>query len=174
MISMGHSFDIAGSALCAIMINSLLMSQLVNVAAKRIIVTHQTGIYTIIILKSVCQCSQTAGRNSCSLISGDVSNCSYRPTVGPTSCHEFASQFDLAIFLYAKNSPNYREYGVARTLFISMNRRSAIVSPASKRDHPTMTESWLGAPTQRTATPTVVGGCVRARVCVCARACVRA
>ena len=27
--------------------------------------------YTIIILKSVCRCSQTAGRNSCSTISGD-------------------------------------------------------------------------------------------------------
>ena len=81
MIIMAHSFDIAGSVLCAIMINSLSMSQLVNVAAKLIIVTHQTGIYTISILKSVCQCSQTAGRNSCSIISGDVSNCSYRPTV---------------------------------------------------------------------------------------------
>ena len=33
-----------------------------------------------------------------------------------------------------------------------------------------MTESWLGAPTQRTATPAVVGGvCVRASVCACVR-----
>ena len=31
--------------------------------------------------KNVCQCSQTAGRNSCSIVSGDVSNCSYRLTV---------------------------------------------------------------------------------------------
>ena len=42
-------------------------------------------IYTIIPLKSVCLsvcwCSQTAGRNSCSIVSGDVSNCSYRLTV---------------------------------------------------------------------------------------------
>ena len=35
-------------------------------------------IYTIILLKSVCRCSQTAGCNSCSVVSGDVSNCSYR------------------------------------------------------------------------------------------------
>ena len=33
------------------MINSLAMSQLVNMAAKHIIVTHRTGIYTIILLK---------------------------------------------------------------------------------------------------------------------------
>ena len=31
-------------------------------------------IYTIICLKSVCRRSQTAGRNSCSIASGDVSN----------------------------------------------------------------------------------------------------
>ena len=30
-----------------------------------------------------------------------------------TSCHKFASQFGLAIFLYAKNTQNYREYRVA-------------------------------------------------------------
>ena len=38
-------------------------------------------IYTIILFKSVCRCSLTAGRNSCSIVSGDVSNCSYRLTV---------------------------------------------------------------------------------------------
>ena len=38
-------------------------------------------IYTIILLKSVCRCSQTAGRNSCSTVSGDISNCPYRLTV---------------------------------------------------------------------------------------------
>ena len=59
-------------------------------------------------------------------------------------------------------------------LFISMDHRPAIVSPASKAVRPT-TESWLGAPIQRT--PTVVGGggvCVFASVSVCARACVHA
>ena len=39
---------------------------------------------------------------------------------------------------------------------------TGIVWPASKRGRPTMTESWLGAPTLRTAT--VVGG----GECVCA------
>ena len=32
------------------------------------------SIYTIICLKSVCRRSQTAGRNSCSIVSGNVSN----------------------------------------------------------------------------------------------------
>ena len=57
-------------------------------------------------------------------------------------------------------------------LFISMDHRPAIVSPASKAVRLT-TESWLGAPIQRTAT-VVVGGCVFASVSVCARACVHA
>ena len=35
-------------------------------------------ICTIIPLKYVCRCSQTTGCNSCSIVSGDVSNCSYR------------------------------------------------------------------------------------------------
>ena len=59
-------------------------------------------------------------------------------------------------------------------LFISMDHRPAIVSPASKAVRPT-TESWLGAPIQRTVT--VVGGggvSVFASVSVCARACVHA
>ena len=42
--------------------------------------TTETYIYTIILLKSVCQRSQSAGRNSCLIISGNVSNCSYRLT----------------------------------------------------------------------------------------------
>ena len=63
-------------------------------------------------------------------------------------------------------------------LFISMNHRPAIVSPASKAGRPTMTESLLGAPIQRTAKVVGWGGGVRVRecerVCVCVRACVRA
>ena len=35
-------------------------------------------IYAIIVLKSVCRSSQTAGRNSCSFVSGDMSNWSYQ------------------------------------------------------------------------------------------------
>ena len=54
-------------------------------------------------------------------------------------------------------------------LFISMDHRPAIVSPASKAVRPTMTD-WLGAPIQPTAT-VGVGVCVFA--CVRMHACVR-
>ena len=81
------------------------------------------------------------------------------------SCHEFASQFGLEFVLYAEKNQTYCEYRVARMLFISMDHRPAIVSPASKAVRPTMTPSWLGAPKQRTAT--VVGG-----VLVCVSVCV--
>ena len=67
-------------------------------------------IYTIILLKSVCRCSQTAGRNSCSIVSRNVSNCSYRLTVYPVMSSHLYSALH---FLYAKNIQNYSEYCVA-------------------------------------------------------------
>ena len=48
-------------------------------------VTYLGHIYTIILLTSVCRRSQTAGRNSCSIVSGDVSNCSYSPKTHPVT-----------------------------------------------------------------------------------------
>ena len=39
----------------------------------------------------LCRCSQTAGRNSCSIVSGDVSNCSYRLTVHPVTSSRLSS-----------------------------------------------------------------------------------
>ena len=56
-------------------------------------VTRITVIYTMILLKSVCQLSQTAGRNSCSIDSGDVSNCSYRLTVHPVTSSRLSSGY---------------------------------------------------------------------------------
>ena len=42
-------------------------------------VVAQDRFYCIIILiKSVCRCSQSTGKSSCSIVSGDISNCSYR------------------------------------------------------------------------------------------------
>ena len=59
-------------------------------------------------------------------------------------------------------------------LFILMDHRPVIVSPASKAVRPT-TESWLGAPIQRTATVILGGGGgVRVRECERVRACMRA
>ena len=54
-------------------------------------------------------------------------------------------------------------------LFISMDHRPAIVSPASKAVRLT-TESWLGAPIKRRS---LVGGGGGVRVRECSRACVR-
>ena len=62
------------------------------------------------------------------------------------------------------------EIGWPVRLFISMSRRSAIVSPASERVRPTMTESWLGTPKQRRS---CVGVRECVRVCACVRPCVR-
>ena len=39
----------------------------------------------------LCRCSQTAGRNSCSIVSGDVSNCSYRLIVHPVTSSRLSS-----------------------------------------------------------------------------------
>ena len=72
---------------------------------------RQSTIYTKIILKSVYRISQTAGRNSCSIVSGNVSNCSYCLTVR------------TIIILYAKNIQNYSEYRVAHAS-CQLNRTS--------------------------------------------------
>ena len=52
-------------------------------------------IYTIILLKFVCRCSQTSGRNSCLIVSGDVSNCSYQLSVIPPTISHFSSAESL-------------------------------------------------------------------------------
>ena len=49
-------------------------------------------------------------------------------------------------------------------LFVSMDHRPAIVSPASKAVRPA-TEAWLGAPIQRTTTVVGGGGGERVREC---------
>ena len=80
-------------------------------------------IYTIILLKSVCRCSQTAGRNSCSIVSGDVSNCSYRLTVYPVTSSRLSS---VKYFFYTrKTSINYREGSVSRKFLLNEKGRNA-------------------------------------------------
>ena len=54
-------------------------------------------IYTIILLKSACRRSQTADRNSCSIVSGDVSNCSYRLKVHPVTSSHLSSASNFFI-----------------------------------------------------------------------------
>ena len=42
-------------------------------------------------LKSVCRSQQTASRNSCLIVSGDVSNCSYRLKAHPVTSSRLSS-----------------------------------------------------------------------------------
>ena len=98
------------------------------------------AIYTIILIKSACRCSQTAGCNSCSIISGDVSNWSYRlfvSTAGP-----FSHLFGLAIFYRQKTTKNYPENRV----FSWMNQRwrqlRLIASDPSERRQPEQQQLW--------------------------------
>ena len=58
----------------------------------------------------VCRCSQNAGRNSCSIVSGNVSNCSYRLTVYPVTSLRLNSAYH---FFLCENIQNYSEYRVA-------------------------------------------------------------
>ena len=62
-------------------------------------------IYTIIYLKSVSlsvsRRSQTAGRNSCSVVSGNVSNCSHRLTVYPVMSSRLSSAYH---FFYTRKT----------------------------------------------------------------------
>ena len=53
--------------------------------------SRASQIFTIILPISVCQCSQSAGRNSCSIVSVDVSNWSYRLTVHPVTSSRLSS-----------------------------------------------------------------------------------
>ena len=95
-----------------------------------------------------------------------------------TSCHEFASQFGLDIFLYMKNTKNYREYRVAYTVTVYLNEAATGHSTPAKRGRQ-LRHPWVGAPTHRTATTRMamlVGWYehVREYTCVCASVSVRA
>ena len=111
-------------------------------------------IYSIILLKSVCQRSQTAGRNSRSIVSGDAS-CSVRPSN----------------FFIREKLPKPQVNRVA-SLGVDMNGQRPALSQAERA----VTVGW--APPNSDSLYGGDGGvCARvcARVCtrVCARACVR-
>ena len=68
-------------------------------------------IYTIIFLKSVCQRSQTAGHNSCSIVSGNVSNCSHHLIVYILS--RVCVSIRPSICFIRENIQNFSEYCAA-------------------------------------------------------------
>ena len=89
-------------------------------------------IYTTIciVLKYVCRCYQTAGRKSCSIVSGDVSkNCLYRLTAHPVTSSRLSSAEKN---VYAKNTQNYREYRVAHAT-VYLNEAATVHSAPAKR-----------------------------------------
>ena len=104
---------------------------------------YLTFIYTIILLKSVClsvrRRSQTAGHNSCSIVSGDVSNCSYRLTVHPVTSSRLSSVQQF--FYMRKPSINYHESRPSRIWLLNgpaapVTMRSATVTvewPVTRR-----------------------------------------
>ena len=56
--------------------------------------------------------------NSCSIVSGDVSNCSYRLTLHPVTSSRLSSAYNF--FVYAKNTQNLGGTGPPAAVFISM------------------------------------------------------
>ena len=87
-----------------------------------------------------------------------------------TSCYEFASQFGLAIVLYAKNTQNIGETGSTARVLIWMKQRPAIDSQRNRRKR-SLTPSRSGAtdPSNSDNMNGDGGVCL----CVCARACAR-
>ena len=121
---------------------------------------------------SVSRRSQTAGRNSCSIVSGDVSNCSYRRTVHPLTSSRVSS---AKHFFICENPSKPRGNMAACASVYFKGQRPAIVTSGAGR------HGWL-ASNSDTATAVCslcVWGCagVRAAACVragaCARVCVR-
>ena len=69
----------------------MVITSIPTVKYDGVYLTLHVHIYTIILLKSVCRRSQTAGRNYCSIVSGDVANGSYRLKVHPVTSSRLSS-----------------------------------------------------------------------------------
>ena len=104
---------------------------------------------------SVCRRSQTAGRNSCSIVSVDVSNSYYRLTV---SCHEFASLFGLAFF-YTRKTSKISVKSAGQRVCVWMTMLPAMNASGVGR------HGWA----QPNSVNMYRGVCVFARACACVR-----
>ena len=136
--------------------------------------TQTTCIYTIIFLVSVCRCSQTAGRNSYSIVSGDVSNCSHRLTVHPVTSSRISSAYT---FLYTKTPKTSGKAGRQRQCLFQWPATSIVASGTGRHGWaPTNSDSLYGGDGDGgVCVPARVcaRACVRAHACACVRACVR-
>ena len=117
---------------------------------------------------SVSRRSQTTGRNSCLIVSEDVSNCSYHLTV---SSHEFACQFDLA--LCEKPSKPRGNLAASASVYFKGQRPAIVTSGAGRH-------GWLASNSDTATAVCMCVGCVqalarvRAHGCACLRLFVRA
>ena len=108
---------------------------------------------------SVCRCSQTACRKYCSIISGYVSNCSYRLPVH----HATSSRLSWAYsFFIRQKHPKPRGNRVASASVYFNGQRPAL-SPA---------ERAVTVGRQRIAITCTVSTAVCVCVCTCVRSCV--
>ena len=126
-------------------------------------------IYTIILFKCVCRCAQTAVRNSCSIISVDVSNCSHR-----LKEHHLTSLVSVRrsnLFIRKKHPKTIANIESPARVFIWMNQR-----PASACRKGAITASRLGASFPSNSDNLIDDGGVCARACMrtCMHASVRA
>ena len=129
---------------------------------KIIIIITIIIIYTII--ESVCRCYQTAGRNSCLVVSGDVSNCSYR-------LQYILSRVRISvrpsIFIYAKN-PSKPQGNRVASACVYLNDLSTGHECQRNRRKGALPLSRLGA-----TDPSNLNGDGGVCVCMRARACER-
>ena len=131
---------------------------------------------------SVCRCSQTAGRNSCSIVSGDVS-ISVR-----IDWQYMLSRVGVSVrprfFVYAKNIQNYRDYRppCTRDCLFQWSTDRPFMASGTGEKRAYLRHGWahIAHVTATTWMVTAVGwrDCARARVCACVcgevRTCVRA
>ena len=119
----------------------------------------------------MCRCSQTAGCNSCSIVSGDVSNCSYRLTVHPLTSSRLS--WPSNFFIYEKHSKPRGNRAASASVYFN-GQRPAICHQRSRSSR------LFGTDPSNSDTATAVcvcGVCVhvfaRVRAHACVRACVR-
>ena len=99
----------------------------------------------------VCRCKQTAGRNSCSIVSGDVSNCSYRLTVHPVTSSGLSSALNC---VYTRKTPNnYRNDRPSRMWLLSEPATPATMRSRLNRQRPVGARNNCGHALRRQIEP---------------------
>ena len=95
---------------------------------KQYIITRPLHLFALSL--SVCQRSQTAGRNSCSIVSGNVSNCSYHHgSSPPTSLNDNELSGDNILWSrLIASGPSERRQHERRQLRSKMRQREFIPS----------------------------------------------